>query len=287
MKLTIDLTGQGTLESTHAPDLGLVPGIAENFKIRESTQETTGGTRRFTYTVRPKNAEITQFPAVLASYFDVNRGRYVSLHSQPIPIEVTPAEVLSDSDIIAAPRAGGSLQPQLRTRTEGIFANVTDPRDVRNELVWPGRWFGALAGLLALYAVVAVVSLRWQRAGRDIAGRRRRGASARARSRLKEAFAAKSAGNVRPAADHVQGTIAGLIADVADLPEVGVTLGDVRRQLTEFGTDPALIDRVDDLLKTCDAARYGSLHAGKELQREATVVLEKLIASFKAQRRFR
>jgi hypothetical protein len=287
MTLTLALSGRGTLESTIAPDLALVPQIADNFKIHDATQETTGDTRRFTYTVRPKTADITEFPPVPVSYFDVDAGRYITLKSESIPIEISVAEELSGSDIIAPSEARGRLRRQVRASSEGIFANVTDPRALRNESVRPGRWFTGLLGLVGLYVVVVVASRWWQHAGRDVAGRRRRGAPARARTRLKEASAAIAAGNGQEAADHARTAVTGLVADAADLPESGLTPGDVRRKLTEFAVDAALVDRVDELLKICDAARYGTHQTGEKLQREAKTVAEQLISSLKTQKRFR
>jgi hypothetical protein len=287
MTLTLAVAGKGTLSDTYAPDLSIVPEIAEKFKIHEATQETVGQARRFTYTVRPQTTEITQFPAVPVSYFDVNTGRYVTLHSRPIPIEVSAAETLSGSDIVAAPGAGTSRRQGIQASSEGVFANVTDPSLIRNQAVRPGRWLLAILGLAGLYAVVAVVSVQIQRLGADTAGRRRRTAVSRARHRIQEATTALQRGAAGEGADRARDAVAGLIADVTDIPEAGLTPGDVRHQLTSWDTDPALVERVDELLSKCDAARYGAPDSSGNLGREADAVVKQLITSLKAQKRFR
>jgi hypothetical protein len=134
---------------------------------------------------------------------------------------------------------------------------------------------------------MVVASRWWQRAGHDAAGQRRRAAPARARARLKEMAAATAAGSRQQAANHTRAAVSGLVADTADLPESGLTPGDVRRQLTEYAVDAALVDRVDELLEKCDAARYGTDQTGKELHREGQAVVEQLISALKAQKRFR
>jgi hypothetical protein len=265
----------------------MVPQIADNFKIHDATQETTGNTRRFTYTVRPNNAGVSKFPSVPVSYFDVEAGRYITLNSESIPIDISVAEQLTGSDIIAAKETRGGLRRNPRARSEGVFANVTDPRALRNESVRPDRWFAGLLGLVGLYVIVAAASRWWQHAGRDVAGQRRRGAPARARTRLKQAAAASAAGNERDAADHARSAVTGLVADAADLPESGLTPGDIRQKLTDFVVDAELVDRVDELLQTCDAARYGTVETGNRLQREVKKVTEQLISALNTQKRFR
>jgi hypothetical protein len=141
--------------------------------------------------------------------------------------------------------------------------------------------------LLGIYAVVAVVSLRVQRLCADQAGQRRRAAPAKARKQLQTALAALNSRNVRAAADRVQTAVSGLVADVSDLPEAGLTPRDIREQLTAQGVDAALTERVDALLQSCDATRYGSLEAAGELETQARKTLDDLIATFKQQRRFR
>ena len=287
MTLTLALSGRGTLENTYAPDLNVVAEVAESFKIHEATQETTGDTRSFTYTIRPKTAEITEFPAVPVSYFDVNNGRYVTVHSRPIPIDVSVAEELSGSDIVAASGAGSSPRPEIEARSEGIFANVTDPAVVRDQSVRIGRWLAAMLALAGLYAVVAVTSFQVKKLSADEAGRRRRGAVRRARSRLASALEALERREARQGADQVQEAVTGLVADVAGVPAAGLTLRDVRAHLTAMDIETKLVDRVERLLEQCDAAQYGSPDAVGRLGRDAKPILADLIAALKSQKRFR
>ena len=287
MTLTLAVAGTGTLADTYAPDLALVPEIAASFKIHEATQETVGQARRFTYTIRPQTQKVTEFPAVPVSYFDVNTGRYVTLHSRPIPIEVSAAEQLSADDIVAAPRSGSDRRQAVQTSSEGIFANVIDASQIRNQAVRPGRWLLALLGLAGLYALVAVASVQIQRHGADTAGRRRRTAVSRARRCVAEAAEAFRRGAAREGADHVQDAVAGLVADVTSVPQAGLTPGDIRQQLISLGTAETLVDRVDRLLAKCDAARYGTSDAAGNLEREADSLVNQLITSLKAQKRFR
>jgi hypothetical protein len=287
MTFTLSVSGSGSLESTQPPDLALMPEIADNFKVYDATQQTTGDTREFTFTLRPKTTEIDRFPAVPVSYFDVDRGKYQTLQTRPVSIEITPAEQLSADDIAMSSGAGAVGREGIQARSEGIFANVTDLGSVYDQSVRPGRWLVALVGLLGIYAVVAVVSHQIQRLSADEAGRRRRAAPANARQRLQAGLDALNSHNLRAGADQVQTAVTGLVADVNDLPESGLTPRDVREQLSAQNVDQALIERVDDLLQSCDAARYGSLDAAGALGPQARQTLDDLIAALKQQKRFR
>jgi len=289
MTVTLTLKGQGSLADAFAPDLARNPKISGRFKTGdEPSQEVEGNSCRFTYTLRPLEEGIREFPAVMASCFDVDTERYVTFRSDPVPIRVTRADRLSGSQIVATPSSTSRERNQFEVHREGIFANVTDLSAVRDQSVRPGRWLLGLGGMIGLYAVVALVSSRVQRLNADKSLLRRRGAVGRARRRLRRALAELQAQRIGEGADHVQDALVGLVADVADVPEAGLTPKDVCRQLRTFGTEEELIRRVGTLLETCDAARYGAAQAAVDgLGHQAQDVLGGMIRSLKAKKRFR
>jgi len=287
MTLTLALRGEGLLEGVSAPDLDAVSEIANQFRIYEATEEAKSGVSRFTYSLRPLEAAIEEFPSVAVSYFDVESERYVTLRTDPIPIAVTVAERLSDDQIVATPGAAPENRRDLETRREGVFANVTDLRALRDESVRPGLWLLSLVGMGMLYAAVALAAVQIRRLSTDKALVRRRGAVAKARGFVAQARAETEAGRVRPAADLIEDSLVGLVADVVDLPEAGLTPKDVCSQLQALGVEDDLVGRVASLLETCDAARYGTSTQTDGLSSRAQQVLDDVIRSLKAKKRFR
>ena len=95
MTLTLTLKGTGSLDDVVAPDLAKLPKVNEAFKVYEPTREQKGRQCVFTYTIRPKKAGAEQFPAIAASYYDVNDSKYVTLNTKPIPVDITKADRLS------------------------------------------------------------------------------------------------------------------------------------------------------------------------------------------------
>ena len=288
MTLTLTLNGNGTLGSTFAPDLSGVPEIARRFKVYEATEETTDGLCRFTYALRPLAIGAEPFPPVPLAYFDVGQERYVTLNTDPIPITITETDRLTADQIVSTPGTTAAGQKELEASREGIFVNVTDLSEVRDESVRPIRWLAGLASLVALYLAVAIVAVRFQRLTGDKALARRRAAPGRARRRLREARAALDAGHVGPGIEAAEAALVGLVADAADLPEAGLTPKDVRRKLEELGAPDDLVERVGEFLDACDAGRYGAAgQAGGGIGRRAGKLLSQTIDALNSQRRFR
>jgi len=287
MTLTLTLHGEGTCETVRAPDLAAVKEITEHFQIDAATEENEETKSQFTYSLRPIDAEVKSFPAVAMSYFDVESQRYETLRTEPIPIEVVKAVPLSTDQIVATPQRSGE-QNDLKARREGTFANITDLAAVRDESVRPERWLVGLGSLAGLYVVLAAAVVRFQRLTGDPSLLRRRQAAGRARRRLHTALASLSVSSSRQATDGLQAAVTGLVADVADLAEAGLTPREVREHLQTLGVADALVQRTGRLLDACDAARYGIVDQTPEaLGREAEAVLDELIQTLKAKNKFR
>jgi hypothetical protein len=227
------------------------------------------------------------FPAVTASYFDVDEGRYATLQSDPIPINITKAERLSAEQIVASPRVAGQTSQDLEARREGIFANITDPSAVQDQSIRPVAWLAGLGGCVGTYVLVAAVTVLIRRRTQDKSALRRRAAAPRARQQLRAAAAQWQARRILEAADLVQDSLVGLVADVAGRQDAGLTAKDVLRQLQAWAVNELLVARAEHLLNACDAARYGGATAFSGLCEEAQQVLEAVIAALRSQRRFR
>ncbi|NLX95560.1 MAG: protein BatD [Rhodopirellula sp.] len=288
MNLRITLRGHGTLENATPLDLGAVPAIAEHFAIHQVEQNSGDGFTSFIYDLRPLDADVKEFPSIPLAYFDVEQEKYVVLRTDPIPIEVAVAESLRADQIVAPPAGDSSNQAELQTRREGVFANIADPRAVRDESVRPIWWFAGLGGMAATYAALVAAVFAVRRSKADRASLRRRRAAARARGQLRQAQAELSAGKVVAGADAVHDAIVGLVADTADLPEAGLTGKDVREQLSGFGTEESLVDRVVAILDARDAARYGASHRDPaEMSRQAEEVIEEVVRGLESKGRLR
>lgn len=280
MTLTLSLEGEGTLDSASAPELRKIPSLADHFKIYDATEQTKGNRRQFTYSIRPLDADVHEFPPVPAAYFDIDEKKYVTLETQPIPIEVTKAVPLSDRDITTSPNASGARGRDLEARREGIFANVTDVAQLGDQSVRPERWLIGGGGMLGTYLALMLCVGRWRRVHGDPALLRRRAALGVAKRRLAEASAGLAAKRVAQGAEHILDALLGYIADTLGLSAAGLTATEAYRTLDSLGVDPSLVGRLRTLLDTCEGVRYGASVAGPhDLDREAAALLRELAAS--------
>ena len=257
MTLTLSLRGEGTLDRAVAPQLDQMAGVTAAFKVYEATEEAKRDERRFTYSLRPKHAEVQEFPPIAWAYFDVAREQYVTLATEPISLEISPAERLSEREIAMARTTTGSEQT-IEASGDGIFANVTDLNQLRNESVRPDRWFLSLGGMAGVFLVLAVTVQMIQRQAADPATGRRRAAPARARGRMQEALRGFATDDRLGAADRLGMALIGLVADTFDMSESGLTSTDAAKQLAQAELDAELVQRFSALLATYDQVRFGA-----------------------------
>jgi tetratricopeptide (TPR) repeat protein len=285
MTLTLMVAGEGMFDTATAPDLKKLPQVADHFKIYDATAQTKGNRRLFTYSIRPLDADIREFPAVPAAYFDVDTKKYVTLQTQPIPIEVSKAVPLSERDIVTSSRSSGRGQ-DLKASREGIFANVTDTARLGDQSVHVERWLlggGALGGTyLALALLVGV----WRRAHSDPALSRRRAALGVAKARLSKASAEIASSHATQGAEHVLDALVGYVGDMLGLVEAGLTAAEACRKLESVGVDAEVVGRLRAILETCEGCRFGaSVSASQDIGREANAILDELAAALKSVRK--
>ncbi|MBI5366632.1 MAG: BatD family protein [Planctomycetes bacterium] len=280
LTLTLTLRGSGTLDAAAPPDLKRLPEVAGRFRLYEATQETKGDARVFTYSIRPMAAGTAPFPSIPLATFDVEQERYVELATAPLELEIAEADRMAGSDVVTSRAQTGAAAQALEQRTEGIFANLTDPSLVRDERVRPAAWLGALGGMAAVYVVAALLTARTRRLRGDPALLRRRGALDRARGRLR---AAAAAGATADGAEQTRAAFCGLVADIRNLPEAGLTATEVREQMAALGAPADVVARVARVIDACDAARYGAGDAAlRGLAGEPAELLETLARGLKA-----
>lgn len=275
--LTLTLAGDGTLDRAYAPDIALNESVAAGFKVYDATEETKGRNRIFTYSIRPLHENVTEFPPVAFSYFDVGRERYVTEWTDAIPLQVEAADQLDDRDIIAGDgeRKNGRA---IESRHEGIFANVMDLSGLRNEAVRPERWAAGMAGMAVFYGVAFLGIRAVRRRYEDPSAVRRRSAAGRARTRLKEARVMLEGGNAPEGLEALRGALSGFLADMEGSKAEGMTHRDLGDGLQRLGLREELADELARIHEQCEAARYGmSASDAGEIGGAASEAFEKAV----------
>jgi hypothetical protein len=286
MTLVLSLRGEGTLDSAAAPDLTKIPAIAKSFKLYDATEQTKPGLRRFTYALRPTTAELKEFPAIEASYFDVASERFETLRTEPVRIEIAPADKLAGRDIVASP---SNLPPggkEIETRTEGIYANAADFARLSDQSIRPAAWTACWGGMIAAYSFLFFGVSYARRIGGDSARVRRVSAAKNARRSMKLGLKRLASGQGRGAAEAIEEALLNFIADWTDAPSAGMTSAEACRILTLLEIPVETIAAAKNCLESCEALRFGgSAQSLDTLRHNAEEILERLIAALKKSKR--
>ena len=178
LTLTLDIErgqGSGSLDLISAPDLTANSQIAADFEVldKSPTGRREGEVKRFEYALRPKRAGVG-IPSLAVTVFNPDSEKFSEITAKPIALTVSAGSHLGAGDLVGS--ISGSGTPEIKSREQGIFQNVTDPRELHDERVnivalaevTLGLWFGA--GCL-----IAFVSTHRRKSGDVIWQRRRHG----------------------------------------------------------------------------------------------------------------
>ncbi|AQQ08250.1 hypothetical protein L21SP3_00026 [Sedimentisphaera cyanobacteriorum] len=100
--ITLKIKVQGKhLKPVEWPELSEIPAFSENFIIPEekSSPKISGSTKIFTQTIRTKTDKVSEIPPVEISFFNTEKGEYITAKSKPIDIDVKPAKNITLKDI--------------------------------------------------------------------------------------------------------------------------------------------------------------------------------------------
>ena len=254
MALTLSLRGRGNVEEIRPPDLAADAAMTERFRVQDPTRDVVDGRALFTYSLRPVSAEVTGLPAIPFSYFDLDKERYVTVHSDPVGVVVDRIDSLSGGDIVTG-EVGGSRRDV--SRADGLFGNITDPREVTDDRVHLARHGAFLGGLAVAYLGLALLLTRRRRLRDDPLRVRRREARSRAMERVAAAEQQLASGALDDGAGQLREAFGGLVSAAAGVPEAGITVREVDEHLDRIGVADDLRDRVASILEACDGLRYG------------------------------
>ncbi len=256
--LTMVIRGDVPLDGLRPPRLDQVAALKRDFEISGESLagEMEAGQKIFSQTIRALREDVKQIPPIPFSFFNPDEGVYETAWSEPIGLEIGPAQRL------ALPTNGQSLGPLSATLTpltetlNGLQANCMD---VEALLASGTVGFGAIeTALLALmpagYVATWIVARRSARYRADHALRRRHGAYGRARKALQDADRSDSASGA-------SGALVAYVADRCNVPEAGLTRAETLRLLEERGADAGVCREMDALLESIEFVEYSGAGA--------------------------
>ncbi|MCH7918626.1 MAG: BatD family protein [Planctomycetes bacterium] len=124
--LTLKIGGNPYLKPVQWPELQGQQELAAKFKIPAEKASPTfeGGFKTFVQTIRAKSERVTEIPPIPLSYFDPERGAYVTAKTKPIELSVTRARKLTNMDM-----GGSGVAPvnrEVEAVKKGLAANYAN-----------------------------------------------------------------------------------------------------------------------------------------------------------------
>lgn len=86
--LSIELQGYGSFDNVRAPNLESFPQLVESFKTYPPTEESLQDGVVYHYQIRPLKSGSLVIPAISASFFNVETGKFERLQTDPFELDV-------------------------------------------------------------------------------------------------------------------------------------------------------------------------------------------------------
>lgn len=267
--LRIGIQGTGPMELVQAPPLDQIPSLTDGFKVPSGPLAgiVEGDIKVFETSIRPKRDDITEIPPIPFSFFDPDRGEFKTVYSDPIPLNVSPAEKLDLDSIVSqnpaatdsGARSGKSAGPDLAIDTSPNVLKSVDPSSIH-----VGWW-------LWLVVPPVLVGLYYRIRGAGGPGTEHSRVTARATmSKIRSASEA----------DQIGQALLAFIASRLKLDRPTLTRSEARVKLTGL-LDSKNLERLDRCLGECERAAFAGysqvdLDRLKQEARELTSVLARM-----------
>ncbi|MDD3585677.1 MAG: BatD family protein [Thermoguttaceae bacterium] len=260
--LTMTLSGKGSVLNAKEPKLDKIAAITENFKIYPPTEEIKDNTVCFTWSIRPTRPGKIVFPPVPISYFDVKTEKFVSLKSQPVPLEISQSESLTPAGVSGEANLATPKVQKLEKSTGGIFANRGNLGREQNQRITLRQWTRSMAatGLAGVFFWCLILAVRSEKL---LAFRRRSDTLRDARRDLLQAMTLLASDDqLSPeAVPLLKSAFFSPIKDLFDKPISTLTESEIRlllNQLTkELPSAKTLLDSMNQLCDHLENLRYG------------------------------
>ncbi len=255
VQFTVRVRGEGNPDAIGDPELPKAQGLSISEPDRKVTPSSDPSStvveKNFVYSLTASQAGVITLPAFNYIYFDPEVGDYVQKTFGPYTLNVSAAadEQLHVIEAAPLPRAadnevtvlGKDIQPNADTL--GVLRPV-DSGTARRAVTWSMPPIAYLA--FALYA------RRRQRFEQDAGFVRAHRARSQGRKRI------EAARDAEEPADALFRATTGFVADLLNVPEGGITSGDVERLLRERGIESETAALFRRVLRECERARYAA-----------------------------
>ncbi|MBK8913509.1 MAG: BatD family protein [Phycisphaerales bacterium] len=265
LELSVDIRGDGPLDSLPPPRLDMHPEITANFRIPdvppagETIRSARGDeplVRRYRFTLRPQRP-LSELPSIRYPYFDPQRGEYAVAIAPAVPLRVTTADRISDEDVVGLGGRSAASAPPAERPEPGLRPMTSVEQALRGARTDVSR-AEALAAVGAPPAALAACFLAgW------LVGRRRRSPLLRERRALRAARRRIRAATKRSPRERAAAVHAALVTYLAERrgePPGRYVGREGAALLTACGAPAEVAQRWMEAVEAAEAASFGGMN---------------------------
>jgi len=283
----VTISGRGNIKSITEPKVLAPPDFRLYNAGSEENVSKAGykvsGSKTFEEVFVPRRAGTYELPAFTLTYFDPNNKQYITRHTQPMTVTVTPGE----AEFSIPPRAAEANEIGYLAKDIRFLKSRGEP------FTRTGSGFlYVLFGLLHIVpltglAVVILARRHKDRLESDAAYRRARYAQKTARRRLDGAQKLIGGGSAHEFYPAISASLADYLGDRFNRSGKGLTRSDIVGMFAAVKIDQDLVNEFIAVLDACDQARFApgasSAESMRDLYKRALIVLEKLDKAWQKQ----
>ncbi len=260
LTLTLTLSGPEYLDHITLPPLTDQSALVNDFKIptERAMGETRGSTKVFTQSIRALRPDIQVIPPIELPYFDTKTGRYEVARTDPIPITVATANVVTVLDAEGR-EIPVSTKSEVETWAHGIAYNYEDAGVLINQrsglTYWlqSPLWLGIIAAPPAVYLLLLCGFVIVRKRNADPLAARAKTAY----RRLTTALNSAESNDATPEAfDLLLQAFRAYLGDKLRMPPGALMFQDVRAALAKQGVTPEQLQILKSIFDRCEASRY-------------------------------
>lgn len=262
--LLVTVSGNGNVSLLEAPKVNFPPDMeVYDTKISDKIGKNgLSGSKYYEFPFIPRSHGDFVIEPISYSYYDVNKKKYVTLKTDPIPFTVERGNETESGVMVIS----GSSPKDVKTLSSDIrFINVKD-----SGLVPRGRFFVGsilfwiIAVILFVVSVILWFALRKLAARRaDVVGTKNRKATKMAMKRLHLANTFLKQNLSMAFYEELHKALLGFVSDKLNMPVTELSKDRISESLIERGVEPSLAETFIGILDACEFARYAP-SAGNE-----------------------
>lgn len=255
--LLVTISGRGNVSLLEAPKVKFPPDMeVYDTKISEKVDKNgLSGSKYYEFPFIPRSHGEFVIEPIKYSYYDVDQGRYVTLETEPITVNVARGNETDAGGVVIA----GPSQKDVRTLGSDIRFISTKNPDLKDKgkFMMGSVPFWIMSVLIAALAFISWLLFRHVAARRaDVVGAKNRKATKMALKRLHLAGTFLKQNLYTAFYEELHKALLGFISDKLNIPAAELSKEKISEALATEGVEDGYADKFISILDACEFARY-------------------------------